>query len=375
METLESITTPAAVVDLDRFQSNTSKMAQRAHDLGVRLRPHVKTHKTLEGIHYQTLGHFGGITVSTLAEAEFYASHGVKDILYAVPVTPNKLTRVMQLTQRIDRLSILLDQLEVVQALRTTCQQVRESIHVMIKVDCGYGRAGLDPEDPQLIKIAQAIVEDPWLSFDGLLTHGGHAYSCTDQEGVRRVALQEVQAVLKAQELLNSLGIVVPTVSIGSTPTCMVYDRLEGITEIRPGNYALFDLFQASIGSCAIDDIALSVVTEIIGLYPNRQTILIDAGALALSKDQGANHLGHPLNFGLVCDLDHQPLVGMTLLGLSQEHGKIKTDETFNFNSLTIGQRVRILPNHSCLVTALHSELYVESNGKLIASWEPVRGW
>jgi D-serine deaminase-like pyridoxal phosphate-dependent protein len=147
------------------------------------------------------------------------------------------------------------------------------------------------------------------------------------------------------------------------------------VTELRPGNYALFDLFQASIGSCSTQDIALSVLTEVIGVYPERAQILVDAGALAMSKDPGATHVPGVSGFGQVCDIDGVWLEGLSLIGLSQEHGKIHIGESFTNKNLQVGDRLRILPNHSCLVTALHDPLYVLDGGEITAEWRPVRGW
>ena len=171
------------------------------------------------------------------------------------------------------------------------------------------------------------------------------------------------------------MGLSVDVVSVGSTPTACHADDLSGITEMRPGNYALFDMYQAHIGSCQSNEIALSVLTEVIGVYPNRNQILVDAGALALSKDAGAIHSGSEPSFGLVCDLNCHPIPGLTVASLSQEHGKIVVDDSYQSRPLKVGDRLRILPNHSCLVTALFKELNVVENDVVIDRWQPVRGW
>ena len=163
--------------------------------------------------------------------------------------------------------------------------------------------------------------------------------------------------------------------SLGSTPTATAFERLDGVTEIRPGNYVLFDLFQASIGSCSLSDIALSVVTEVIAYSPKRHELLIDAGALAMSKDLGPTHLNDQVEYGMVCDISYTHLPHLSLVGLSQEHGKIKTSPTFDFDAITIGSRLRILPNHSCLVTALYDQLHIAHGSHVVDTWEPVRGW
>lgn len=349
-------------------------MAERAHLLGVQLRPHVKTHKTLEAVPYQVRDHFGGITVSTLAEAEFYASRGIKNITYAVPITPHKIIRAIEISRRIDHLNVLVDHQDAVDALSQSCRDQQHRLDVLLKVDCGYGRAGITVEDPLLIQLAEKITSDQWLNFAGILTHAGHSYHCKNVHEIRMIAHDEYTSIIRARELLIARGLSVPIVSLGSTPTAQVFDSLTGVTEMRPGNYVFFDLFQASIGSCLLSSIALSVITEIIAYYPRRGEILIDAGSLALSKDLGANS---PENtrYGMVCDLNYRPLTQLHLVNLSQEHGKIMADDGFDFSALSLGMRLRILPNHSCLVSALHEGLHVARGDELFDVWTPTRGW
>ena len=370
-----ALPTPAAVIDLERLQNNTRWMARRAHSLGVKLRPHVKTHKCVEAARHQVEDHFGGITVSTLAEAEFFSQAGFDDITYAVPLAPGRIARSLTLAQSIRALNVLVDHPLVVHKLAEACDEAQVSINVLIKIDCGYHRAGLLPDSPELYPLAQAIVQAPYLHFLGVLAHGGHAYDCLGAEAIRSVAESERFETVRAAESLRAQGIDVEVVSVGSTPTACHVENLEGVTELRPGNYALFDLFQAQIGSCQTHDIALSVVTEVIGVYPERLTVLIDAGALALSKDRGATHTHHTAGFGLVCDAHGELIPGLHLSGLSQEHGKIEVDASQIDQYPQIGDRLRILPNHSCLVTALHDTIYIAQGETINEYWRPMRGW
>lgn len=374
MTTLHQLSTPAAVIDLERLEANTHEMAARAHRLGVRLRPHVKTHKTWEALSYQIRDHFGGITVSTLAEAEFYGARGVQDITYAVPITPHKVSRALALSREIKQLNVLVDHPDAMSALSRQCAAHQQRLGVLVKVDCGYGRAGLTVNDPMLPHLAEQISGDPWLDFVGILTHAGHSYHCSNVEEIREVAREEYTEIIAARDLLIARGLEVPTVSLGSTPTATVFESLAGVTEMRPGNYALFDLFQASIGSCQVSDVALSVITEVIACYPNRGELLIDAGALALSKDLGASHPTQA-RYGMICDLSYQPLPQLQLTGLSQEHGKVKVSPDFDFTQISVGARLRVIPNHSCLVTALYDQLHVARGDDIVDAWRPVRGW
>ena len=370
-----TIRTPAALIELKTLVANTQRMAQRAHSLGVSLRPHVKTHKCVEAARYQVAGHFGGITVSTLAEAERFADAGFDDITYAVPLAPGRARRAVALSRAVRALQVLVDHPAAVAALAAEVVAGAPPLRVLVKVDCGYHRAGLLPDDPQLVVLARRIAATPGLCFAGVLVHGGHAYDCVGVEAIKRVARAERAEAVRAAENLRAAGLAVEVVSVGSTPTAAVVEDLTGVTELRPGNYALFDLFQASIGSCAVEDVALTVLTEVIGVYPERSMALVDAGALAMSKDRGAAHVPGVRGYGRVCDLDGMWLKGVSLVGLSQEHGKLHIGADYAGSPLQLGERLRIVPHHSCLVTALHDPLYVLEDGQITAQWRPVRGW
>jgi len=369
---LRTVPTPAAVIDLERLKQNTRKMAARAHRLGVQLRPHVKTHKCVEAAQLQAEGHFGGLAVSTLAEADFFGQRGFDDITFAVPLAPGRAPLAAQVAARLRQLNLVVDHPTAVDAIGEEARRRGQTLSLLIKVDCGYHRAGLLPDDPNLVRLAQQIHSHTHLNLLGVLAHGGHSYECVGVQAIRVVAEQERNMAVNAAAHLRNANLPCPTVSVGSTPTMAVVEDLTGITEIRPGNYALFDHFQADIGSCTPEDIALSVISEVIGVYPERSTLLLDAGALALSKDPGATHVGKTPGFGRLCTLDGHPLEGLTLTDLSQEHGKVKGSDVSRF---TIGDRLRILPHHSCLVTALHETLYVEQEGAIVDTWQPVRGW
>ena len=371
--TLESVPTPAAIIDLERVMDNTARMSARAHALGVRLRPHVKTHKCIEVARLQTESHFGGITVSTLAEAAHFAQAGFKDITFAVPIAPGRVQRALSIAESLERLNLLVDDDVAIDALASA--GALSPIPVYLKVDCGYHRAGVDPASPDALRLARRLHDESAIEFVGILAHAGHSYDCDGPAAIRKVAEQERAVTVAFAEQLRAAGIPCPEVSVGSTPTSSLVEDLTGVTEIRPGNYALFDVFQAGIGSCGVANIALSVVTEIIGVYPARGTILVDAGALALSKDQGPRHVAADAGYGVVCSLDGTPLSGLSLIGLSQEHGKIRVEDAGHIQRLQVGDRLRVLPNHSCLVTALYDALQVLEDDALVDAWRPARGW
>jgi D-serine deaminase-like pyridoxal phosphate-dependent protein len=365
---LTDIPTPAFLVDRPTVQRNCAKMRDKAHASGVGFRPHVKTHKSVEIGRMQHGGATGPITVSTLAEAEAFAEAGFRDITYAVPIAParEKLARAAEIASRIDRLSLLIDSDAALRALET----FDFTFAVFLKIDCGTHRAGVDPQSPDSVRLAIAMARSERVRFQGLLTHAGHSYDAHDVEEILRIAAEESGCLTRFRALLAPEGLGDTTRSIGSTPTASVVDRFTECDEVRPGNYVFFDAFQATIGSCRLEDCAVSVLATVIGSYPERGTILVDAGALALSKDRGPEHLDPRFGYGIVCDLDLRPLPSMRVVSLSQEHGKIAVP-----THVPVGTRLRIIPNHSCLTAAMFDRYHVLEEGRVVDTWQPVRGW
>jgi D-serine deaminase-like pyridoxal phosphate-dependent protein len=344
-------------------------MREKAHASGVAFRPHVKTHKSIPIGRIQHGGGTGPITVSTLAEAEAFAREGFRDITYAVPIAPEKLERVAGLGTEMERLSIVIDSDVALRAIEEFATSRGVAFNVWLKVDCGYHRAGVDPGDPDSVRLAVAIARSEAIRFQGLLTHAGHAYSAHGGEEIRRVAAEEAGCLTRFRALLTAEGLGETRRSIGSTPTASVVDRFTACDEVRPGNYVFYDAFQATIGSCELADCAASVLTTVIGSYPERGTLIIDAGALALSKDRGPDHVDPDFGYGVVCDLELHPLP-MRITALSQEHGKVSSRV-----HVSVGTRLRIIPNHSCLTAAMFETYQIVDRGRVVDQWKPGRGW
>lgn len=361
--------TPAFLIDRNLLRANCDRMREKARRSDVSFRPHVKTHKTVEIGRMQHGGEPGPITVSTLAEAEFFADDGFRDITYAVPVAPEKLERAARLARRIERFNILIDSERALRGVEAHHAAFGTGFDVFLKVDCGYHRAGVDPEDPGSVRLALALARSPAVRFRGLLTHAGHSYHARSVAEVRTIAAEESSALTRFRALLSGEGLGELTRSIGSTPTAAVVDRFEQAEEVRPGNYVFFDAFQAALGSCALQDCAVSVLATVVGSYPERGSAIVDAGALALSKDAGADHLDAEAGFGVVCDLELRPLP-LRLVTLSQEHGKLMGAAVPE-----IGTRLRIVPNHSCLTAAMFDQYHVIDGNAVVDRWRPVRGW
>ena len=233
MTELSALPTPSLLLDRSRAERNAARVGARITELGARLRPHVKTHKCIEVARLQTAGHSGGITVSTLAEARTFAQHGFNDITYAVPIEPGKFAAAVALAKSGVQIGLLTDDLSIPGALGEVAKRSGVRFDVYVKVDCGYHRCGVDPDGPALLEIAQRIGERTSLRFAGLLTHAGHSYAARGAEAIRTVAREERDVMVAAAGRLQSAGIGVPVVSIGSTPTAVHVDHLEGVDEVR----------------------------------------------------------------------------------------------------------------------------------------------
>jgi D-serine deaminase-like pyridoxal phosphate-dependent protein len=370
------IRTPAALVDLDRVEANTSRISERVRLLGAKLRPHVKTHKCIEAARLQVRDHFGGITVSTLAEARFFARAGFRDITYAVPIAIDRLEEAVEIGRSIDALNLLLDNEATFEAMRACARAQGVRLSSFLKVDCGYHRAGVDPEKDESVALALRMASSPEVDFRGILTHAGHSYHAANGDGIRAVAESERAVMARFAGKLTRAGAPPPEVSVGSTPTISLGESLVGITEARPGNYVFYDRFQAAIGSCEIASAAFSVLATVLGHYPERNEILIDAGGLALSRDEGPTHLDASCGYGAVFSADRRThLASLRVRSLSQEHGKIEGDTPIDYRALPVGTKLRIVPNHSCLSAALFDLYTVYRGHTVVEEWRPVRGW
>jgi D-serine deaminase-like pyridoxal phosphate-dependent protein len=318
----------------------------------------------------QTSEEAPGITVSTLAEARSYQNSGFQDITYAFPITANKLDEAADLTRNLKIFSILLDQPQTSAAVKAYAREHDISFNVFLKVDCGYHRAGVDPSKTESVGLARNLADSKFIRFKGILTHAGHSYHCHNPEEVIEIAKQERDVMVQFARRLQEDGITCETVSIGSTPTAVHSPGWQGIDEIRPGNYVFFDKFQNDIGSCQTGEVAATVLTTVVAHYPDHNQMLIDAGALALSKDPGADHLGNELAYGGV--RGHPAL---RLFSISQEHGLLTADDPIVFSKFPVGSLLQIIPNHSCLTAALFPEYHVVENNRVIDCWIPMRGW
>ncbi len=368
------VKTPSLLLDIARVHRNAERMSEVARRNNVRLRPHIKTHKCVEVAQIQTAGHNGAITVSTLAEARAFSKRGFMDITYAVPIEQGKFTDAIEILRSGAKLNLLTDNAETVKALDEATGNAGIEFDVFVKIDCGTHRVGVEPHTSEAIEIPRTISDAKNLNFAGILTHAGHSYDVKGREAIHEVARHERDSMVELAERLRSQSIDVPTISIGSTPTMSLIDHLEGIDEIRPGNYIFYDNYQATLGSCSFEDTALTVLAAVVHRDLSRNKLVIDAGGIALSKDRGPVGLDPTCGYGRVLDVDGNE-TGLRVTGLSQEHGEIIAADGATIDRFSVGGRVRVLANHSCMTAAQHSHYNVIEDGEIVDRWEIHRGW
>ena len=354
MRSLGDLDTPAVVVDLDVLETNVRRMAERAREHGVRLRPHAKTHKVPEVARLQLAAGAAGISLAKVGEAEIFADAGFDDVFLAYPtVGPDKGRRLLALADRI-RLAIGADSLEGAASVGEVFRAAGRRIDVLLKVDCGYHRVGVPPEKAP--EIAVRLSETPGIALRGVFTHAGHAYLAGTRDEVERIAGEEGSILATAAESVRAAGVPVEEVSVGSTPTARGSMAVPGVTECRPGNYVYHDASQVSLGTCAIEDCAMTVIATVVSV-PASDRAVLDCGSKTLSSDPLRPRAdGHGWILGRKSRLDR----------LSEEHGvvSVAAGETFR-----VGEKVRVLPNHACVVSNLHDRVVLARGDRIEGEW------
>lgn len=421
MATLNDLPTPCLLLDRERMERNITRLSQRIAGLGPTLRPHLKTCKSVEVARRMLATPAGPATVSTLREAEVFAAAGVRDMIYAVGIAPQKLARVEALRAQGVDLTVILDSTEQAEAVAVHSRAGGRAIPALIEIDTDGHRAGVAPSDAERLRALAAELTRGG-ELRGVLTHAGASYGARGAAELERFAAAERAGAVEAAAALRAAGHACPVVSVGSTPTAHFARSLEGVTEVRAGVYVFFDLMMASLGVCRLDDIALSVLATVIGHRPaavpgsravwatanvgaagcespnggplpaneaaRAQTdavaqprqaprpsivgaAITDAGWMALSRDTGFSPPTQP-SYGLACNLAGAPLADGYIAETSQEHGVIAAAAP----RLAVGDRVRILPHHACATAAQFDRYYVLGpEGEVEAEWPRFGGW
>ena len=303
-QALDVLETPCLVLEKSRLIANVARLKRHLQPFGVRLRPHLKTAKSIDVAQLVMDGAQGPVTVSTLREAEYFFSHGVADVLYAVGIAPNKLDHVFDLRRRGANLAIILDNLETAQLVAA---ERRDPLPILIEVDTDDHRSGIKPPDHALTSVGRTLHAGGAV-LRGVMTHAGSSYSLHNQASFEAMAEQERSGIVAAAAALRSAGLPCPEVSVGSTPTAHFARDLAGVTEVRAGVFMFFDLVMAGIGVCDIEDVALSVLATVIGHQHDKGWIIVDAGWMAMSRDRGTARLAVDQGYGVVCDLTGDPI-------------------------------------------------------------------
>jgi D-serine deaminase-like pyridoxal phosphate-dependent protein len=359
---LSTVSCPRVVVDLPTLRANIAAMQALANGAGVRLRPHSKTHKSPVIAQWQVAAGAVGICCAKLGEAEVMAEAGVPDIRVPYPVHPSNAGRVIALLDR-TTLSIVVDDLQVARAWSSKMLLAGRQLDVLVKVDVGFHRCGVDPDAPEVADTIRQIAGLGGLNFRGLLSHAGHGYAAASADELARIALQEIAILNGLAARLHDAGVGPAEISVGATPTARFVPSQTGVTEMRPGNYVFFDRTQVGLEAARIDQCALTVMSMVVS-RPAPDRIIFDAGSKMLTSD-GARGFGAAGGHGLVFpSLDASaPDLSIVVERLSEEHAIARVPTSC---PLRVGDRVRIVPNHSCVVTNLTDELLLADGTEVI---------
>ncbi|MCD0505099.1 DSD1 family PLP-dependent enzyme [Bordetella petrii] len=373
---LSSLDTPAAIVDVARMQGNIQRMQQRMDTLGVALRPHVKTSKCTPVAQAQLAAGARGVTVSTLKEATQFFEAGITDILYAVGMAEHRLPAALALRRQGCNLKIITDSVAGASAIARFGGEHGEAFEVWIEVDTDGHRSGIKPEEAALLDVGTAL-HTGGMKLGGVMTHAGSSYELDTPQALAAMAEQERAGCVRAAERLRAAGLPCPGVSVGSTPTALSAQNLQGVTEVRAGVYVFFDLVMHNIGVCRTDELALSVLTTVIGHQADKGWVIVDAGWMAMSRDRGTRDQARDFGYGQVCTLDGEPLDGYTLIGANQEHGIMAPAQPGGdvVARFPIGTRLRVLPNHACATGAQYPQYQALQPDGTLQAWDRAHGW
>ena len=355
MRRWDELETPCVLIDVERLERNVARMAARAREAGVRLRPHAKTHKLAEVARLQLQAGASGLSVAKSSEAEVLAEAGADDLFVAFPVVgADKAQRLLSLAERLRRLAVGVDSVEGARTLAAPFAAAGRTLDVMLKVDVGLHRVGVLPEHAP--PLARRIAHTPGLRVRGVFTHAGHAYGEASPEGVARVGAEEGRTLAQTADAIRNAGVELEEVSVGSTPTARHAMAVDGVTECRPGNYVYHDGSQVGLGVCADEDCALTVLATVVSV-PAPDRAVLDAGSKSLSSDPlRPRPDGHGLVVGTRSRLSR----------LSEEHGVIQVAPGEAFR---VGQKVRVLPNHACVVSNLFDHVWAIRGDEVIEAW------
>jgi D-serine deaminase-like pyridoxal phosphate-dependent protein len=321
---------------------------------GKRLRPHAKTHKSPLLARQQLDAGAIGVCCAKLGEAEVFAGAGIDDIRLPYPVHPSNASRVIALMDRV-HLSIIVDHPVVAREWSDVLAPTGRRLDVMVKVDVGFHRCGVDPHTPAALSLVREVAGATGLRLRGLLSHAGHGYQAATEFDLCEIARIERHLLVELAAAAARDDISIDEISVGATPTARFSAALPDITEMRPGNYVYFDRTQVALGAAHVEDCALTVLARVVS-KPAADRIILDAGSKTLTNDSARGFTPQPGRGAVLADLEsHVVDTSLVLERLSEEHATVRV--TSGTTRLEPGDLVRIVPNHSCVVSNLVDEI------------------
>ena len=357
------ITRPTLILDKQKCLNNIKFMVEKGKKNNLKFRPHFKTHQSsIIGNWFRDFG-VKSITVSSVEMAEYFADNGWNDITIAFPFNMLEIEKINELAAKINLNILIISE----NSLDFLIKKIKHKIGFFIEIDTGYHRTGISAEDiPKIEEILNKTKNSELINFRGFLTHAGNTYQAKSRKEISDIHFDSIQKMQKIKVYFRN-DFPELQISIGDTPSCTLLEDFHGVDEIRPGNFVFYDLMQKNLGVCSNEQIAVVVACPVIARYPERNEIIIYGGAVHLSKEYLLHEDGSKM-FGKIVKFNEnkwtEPLSGMYLSSLSQEHGTIKVDSS-GFDKIRIGEVVGILPVHSCLTANLH-KFYLTLSGNIL---------
>jgi D-serine deaminase-like pyridoxal phosphate-dependent protein len=349
---LAELPTPQVLIDRTRLRRNIERIQRLADAAAVSLRPHSKTHKSPTIARWQLDSGARGICCAKVGEAEAMAAAGIDNIRLAYPIDPANAARLLSLMNRAS-MSLVVDHPLVASRWSEAMQRAGRVLDVLVKVDVGFHRCGIDPDPSTAVEFIRAIASLPGLRVRGLLSHAGHSYVAASESELAAIARQEANLLTAIREQAARGGVALAEVSVGATPTFRYSVDQDGITELRPGNYVYFDRTQIGLGAASLSDCALTVLATVVS-KPSPDRIILDCGSKTLTTD-AARGFTSPSGYGALLTDDGSALdEGFSIERLSEEHATVRV---LGATHLEPGARVRVLPNHACVVVNMVDEV------------------
>ena len=348
---ITELRTPCVLVDYERVERNLARMQASVSARGLRLRPHAKTHKSIQMAQRQIGGGAVGVCCAKLCEAEVFADAGIGDIRLPYPLNPANAERVVELLDR-TRLSFIVDHADVARGWSDAMRAAGREVDVLVKVDVGFHRCGIDPDAAGATDFVVRVAELPGLRLRGLLSHAGHGYGATSEAELQAIARSEKEILTTLAERVRAAGVEIQEISVGATPTVRFSLREDGLTEVRPGNYIYYDRTQVSLGAADWDDCALTVLARVV-TRPAADRVILDSGSKTLTNDLARGISAMPGHGAVLADLsgEQRPDDDLLVERLSEEHATVRVRS--GAHRLVPGDLVRVVPNHSCTVSNL----------------------